>query len=354
MISETKILVCYNEPTRFYSNYIGKNFAHNGENIDLSESEFLKELKLIKKSLHKKFIDIKLLPLNSNVQNNIKKIQENDPGIIFNFVESIEGNSNFESFVAGLFDLLEIQYTGNSALSLGNCLNKSRTKQILNSYSIPTPNYSIATYKKKFNKEEFELKFPVILKLMREDASIGISEFSVVNDFKSLKDRLNFLFDHYKQDVLIEEYIIGRELNVSIFGNQILPISEIVFEGLPVDLPKIITYEAKWSPETVYYKHTTPRCPAQLDEEVLLKIEDIAMQAFNAMECRDYARVDIRLNKRNNPYVIEVNPNPDISTDSGFIRSAKAAGISYDEILIRLADFAIKRKEIINDKIVTD
>jgi len=349
MILESKILVCYNEPTRYYSNYIGKNFAHNGENIDLSESEFLKELELVKHTLKREFAEIELLALNRDVQNNIKAIQRIDPTIVFNFVESIEGNSNFESFVAGLFDLLEIQYTGNSALCLGNCLNKSRTKQILKSFNIPTPDYCIAEYKKSFAENDFELKFPVILKLIHEDASIGISEFSVVNDFKSLKKRLDFLFNHYKQDVLIEEYIVGRELNISIFGNQILPISEIIFEGLPSELPKIITYEAKWSPETVYYKHTSPRCPSQLDEKLRLRIEDVAMQAYTAMECRDYARVDIRLNKRNNPYVIEVNPNPDISTDSGFVRSAAAAGISYDEILFRLTHFAIKRKEIIDD-----
>jgi D-alanine-D-alanine ligase len=158
-----------------------------------------------------------------------------------------------------------------------------------------------------------------------------------------MKERLEYLFENFKQEVLIEEYIEGRELNVAILGDQILPISEIRFDGLPDDLPKIVTYEAKWSPDSVYYQNTVPKCPAQLDEKLKLKIEKMARQAFEAMDCRDYARVDIRLNNKNVPYVIEVNPNPDISPDAGFVRSANTTGISYDELLFRISTFALKR-----------
>jgi len=192
-------------------------------------------------------------------------------------------------------------------------------------------------------KNNFMLKFPVILKLAREDASIGISELSVVNNLDSLKERLEYLFTNFNQEVLMEEYIDGRELNVAILGDQILPISEIRFDGLPEEFPKIVTYEAKWSPESVYYKNTVPRCPAPLDDSLRQKIEKMALEAYDALECRDYARVDIRLNQRNVPYVIEVNPNPDISPDTGFVRSAAAAGIGYDELLFKISTFALKR-----------
>src|SRR3989339_158885 len=340
---EQKILICYNEPTRYYDNYLGKNISDSKDNVDLSEREFLKQIALIKKSLSKKYMNVETLAVNSDIKSAIKKILNYSPDAIFNFVESVEGNTNLESYIAGLFDILGIPYTGNGAIALGNCLIKSRTKQILQSHGIRTPKHFITEVNEIPDKNKFSLRFPVILKLAREDASIGISEFSVVQNFDAMLERLNYLYTSFSQEVLIEEYIEGRELNVAILGEKVLPISEIRFDGLPDDLPKIVTYEAKWSPDSTYFKHTTPKCPTDLDENIKLKVEKMAHEAFEALECRDYARVDIRLNQRKVPYVIEVNPNPDISPDTGFIRAAAAAGIRYDQLLYTLSKFALKR-----------
>ncbi|HOI30600.1 MAG TPA: ATP-grasp domain-containing protein [Melioribacteraceae bacterium] len=342
---DRKILICFNEPTRFYNNYLGKEISDENQNIDLSERDFLKQIDSIQKILSKRYISVETLPVNSDVRSAIKKINNYSPDVILNFVESVEGVSNLESYVAGLFDLLGIPYTGNNPICLGNCLVKSRTKQILNSHGIKTPRHYIAKLNHIPTPKELLLRYPAILKLAREDASIGISEFSVVENHESLKQRLHYLFSTYKQEVIIEEYIEGRELNVAILGDQILPISEIRFDGLPDELPKIITYEAKWSPDSIYYKHTTPKCPAPLEKKLKIKIEQMAMDAYKALECRDYARVDIRLNSRNIPYVIEVNPNPDISPDSGFVRSAAAAGINYEDLLYRLTMLALERRQ---------
>jgi len=342
---EQKVLICYNEPTRFFKNYVGKDVSDSKDNIDLSEREFLKHISLIKKSLSKKYMSVETLPVNSDIKHAMKKILHYSPDVIFNFVESVEGNSNLESYIAGLFDMLGIPYTGNGPISLGNCLIKSRTKQILQSHGIRTPRYFIASSSCVPEKNNFVLKFPVISKLAHEDASIGISEFSVSQNFEKMKERLEYLFTTYNQEVLIEEYIEGRELNVAILGNQVLPISEIRFDGLPDEFPKIVTYEAKWSPNSVYYKNTIPKCPAPLDDQLKQKIVKMAFDAFDALECRDYARVDIRLNQKNIPFVIEVNPNPDISQDTGFVRSANAAGIGYDELLYKISTLALKRME---------
>ena len=345
MKNEEKVLICYNEPTRYYKNYLGKEVTNVNDDVDLSERDFLRQIANIKKVLEKKYISVDTLAVNSDIRSAIKKISGFSPDVILNFVESVEGNSNLESYVAGVYDLLEIPYTGNSSVCLGNCLSKLRTKQILQSHGIRSPKYFIAGINHIPSKEELSIKYPAILKLAREDASIGISEFSVVNDYENLTKRLEYLFSTYNQEVLIEEYIEGRELNVAVLGNKILPISEIHFDGLPDDLPKIITYEAKWSPESVYYKNTVPKCPAVLDEKVKQKIEKMAIEAFEALECRDYARVDVRLNAKNIPYVIEVNPNPDISPDAGFVRSAGAAGTSYEELLHKLTGMALKRRQ---------
>jgi len=343
MNPDHKILICYNEPARYYDNYIGKIIIDEKENIDLSEREFFNQIYLIKDILLNKYINVETLAINSDIKTAIKNILNYSPDIIFNFVESVEGNSNFEGYIAGLFDLLGIPYTGNGPNCLGNCLSKLRTKQILISHGIKTPRSFLAQFQDNLQKDTFILKFPVILKLAREDASIGISEFSVVNDFQSMKERLDYLFSSFNQEVLIEEYINGRELNVAILGDLVLPISEIRFDNLPDDLPKIVTYEAKWSPQSIYYKNTIPKCPAILDDQVKRKIEKMALEAYNALDCRDYARVDIRLNQKNIPYVIEVNPNPDISQDTGFVRSAASAGISYDELLYKISLLALKR-----------
>lgn len=338
-----KVLICYNEPTRYYSNYLGKDISSDDQNNDLSEREFLKQIANIKKILLKKYGTVDTLAVNSDIRSAIKKITALSPDVILNFVESVEGNTNLESYIAGLYDLLEIPFTGNNSMSLGNCLIKAKTKQILQSHGLRTPRHIIQPINQFFTKEEFTLKFPVILKLAREDASIGISEFSVISNFEQLNERLKYLYDSFNQEVIIEEYIEGRELNVAILGDKVLPISEICFDGLPEDLPKIITYEAKWSPDSVYFKHTNPKCPAQLDEHIKQKIEKMALEAFDALECRDYVRVDVRLTSKNIPYIIEVNPNPDISPDAGFVRSAAAAGISYEQLLYRLTNFALDR-----------
>ncbi|MFA7418839.1 MAG: ATP-grasp domain-containing protein [Melioribacteraceae bacterium] len=343
MILDHKILICFNEPTRYYDNYLGKDTDDHNEDNDLSEREFLKQIESIKKLLRKKYAFVEILPINRNVRDAIKKISSISPDVIFNFVESIEGNSDYESYIAGVFDLLGIQYTGNSAMTLGNCLQKSKTKQILQAHGVRTPAHYLAEIDHVPTKHEFKLKFPVILKLAREDASIGISEFSVVHNYEDLRARLNYLFTSFSQEVIVEEYIDGRELNVAILGGQVLPISEITFDTLPDGLPKIVTYEAKWSAESVYYKSTIPKCPAKLDPKLEEKVKKMALEAYEALDCRDYVRVDIRLNKKNVPYVIEVNPNPDISPDTGFVRSSAAAGINYEELLYKISSFALMR-----------
>jgi D-alanine-D-alanine ligase len=165
-----------------------------------------------------------------------------------------------------------------------------------------------------------------------------------VKNLDSLNNHIQFLKSTYRQDILVEEYIDGRELNIAVLGDRTLPVSEIKFDGLPKGLPKIVTYDGKWIADSVYYENTKPSCPAMLDPDLKIEIEKTALLAFKAMECRDYARVDIRLNKKNVPFVIEVNPNPDISMDSGFARAAAAADINYSNLLFTIAGFALARK----------
>jgi D-alanine-D-alanine ligase len=341
-MNKNKVLLCYNEPVSFYSNYVGKQKV-SMEREDLSESEFKKNLDLIKSVLSKNYNGIHQLGFTKDIRSAIKSINEINPDIIFNFVESIEGDTTYESYVAGMFEIIGIEYTGNSSLCLGNCLNKIRTKQLLTFNNVRTPKFAEFEYGSSIDLGNINLKFPMILKIVTEDASIGISENSVVRNFEELANQVEFLFKNYKKDLIVEEYISGRELNISIFDGKVLPPSEICYVGLPEDLPKIVTYEAKWLPDSVYFSYTNPVCPAKLSESLTASINELAIEAYNAMGCRDYARVDVRLNSKNVPFVIEVNPNPDISPDAGFVRSAQAAGINYEELLNKLASLAYNR-----------
>ena len=345
MKQTAKILICYNSPVSVFSVYNGKRDDENAMANDLSENNFVRELEKVEHSLLKNFTEVKSLAVDRNVQQVISSINKFNPDVIYNFVESVEGISSYEYCMAGLFELLGVEITGCSPITLGNCLNKARAKAILKSRGILTPEYRTLKKTKRFTEKEIKLRYPMILKLMNEDASIGISEFSVVKNYTELRKQFSFLVETYNQDIILEEFIQGRELNVAILGGKVLPVSEINFGGLPEEFPNIVTYDGKWTEGSVYYNHTKPVCPAVLPARIKKNIQTIALASYDALNCRDYARVDIRLSNDGVPYVIEVNPNPDISSDSGFARAAAADGLSYDDLLYTIANFALIRKK---------
>lgn len=351
MKTQAKILICYNAPVSIFSVYNGKPVNQSNGEIDTSEKSFTKELYSVQKSLSDLFAEVEVLAVEKNVRKLLNTLKSINPDAIFNFVESVEGIASYEWCIAGLFELAGYEYTGCVPSCLSNCLNKARTKSILIAEGINTPKHKVLKPDERFTGSDIDLKYPLILKLLQEDASIGISEFSVVHNFSQLKKQFNFLTETYTQDVIVEEFIDGRELNVAILGNKVLPVSEINFTGLPADLPQIVTYDGKWIENTDYYNHTNPVCPANLNKQLSEKIEELALAAFEALNCRDYARIDIRLDKNNIPWVIEVNPNPDISSDSGFARAAAAAGKNHQELLFTIANFALTRKRINDTKV---
>jgi D-alanine-D-alanine ligase len=344
MKTEAKILICYNSPVSIFSIYNGKPAEDNSDSKDLSEHSFASNMLEIENHLKTVFSDVKSLPIDKNVNRTIEEITTYNPDAILNFVESVEGITYYEYCIAGLYELLGYQYTGNAPQTLGNCLDKKRAKEILYSNGINTPRAITLAPKEKFTKSDVNLTYPLILKLVDEDASIGISENSVVNSYGELKKHFTFLTETYNKSLIVEEYIVGRELNCAVLGDKPLPISEIDFTGLPEGLPKIVTYDGKWIEGSTYYNFTKPVCPANIDSEIQKKVEELAKKAYKALGCRDYARVDVRVSNDGTPFVIEINPNPDVSSDSGFARAAAASGKSYSELLFTITNFALQRK----------
>jgi len=344
MKTKAKILICYNSPVSIFPIYNGKPADEKSDSKDLSEHSFASNMLEIENHLRTFFSDVSSLAVDRDVNRTIQEITKFNPDAILNFVESVEGIAHYEYCMAGLYELLEYEYTGNVPQTLGNCLNKKRTKEILYSNGIKTPRAITLSPNQKFTRKDINLNYPLILKLIDEDASIGISENSVVNNYRELRKHYTFLTETYNKKLIVEEYIVGRELNCAVLGGKTLPISEIDFTGLPENLPKIVTYDGKWIEGSTYYNYTKPVCPANIEESKEKQIKEIAVDAYNVLGCRDYARVDIRLSDDGVPYVIEVNPNPDVSSDSGFARAAAASGKNYNELLFTITNFALQRK----------
>ncbi len=272
---------------------------------------------------------------------NIKGADE----LVFNLCESAFGKSSFEMHVAALLELYGIEYTGSGPLTLGLALDKGLTKDILNSRDIMTPEYAVLG--EPPTKLKRSLKFPLIVKPLREDASIGIDSGAVVKTMKALLKRVDFIISTYKQPAIVEEYIDGREFNIAVLGNgagaRALPPSEIDFTEFPVELPRIVCYEAKWISDSPLYKKSKPVCPANIPAALRAELEGVALKACETMGCRDYARVDVRVGEDGNIKVLEVNPNPDISRDAGLARAAAAAGLDYPRLIASIAEAAMDR-----------
>jgi D-alanine-D-alanine ligase len=313
--------------------------------IDLSESGVMEEMEDIKTALTGLGYKPNIFNVDSNVFRLIDYLREEQPDLIFNIVECVENDATQEMNIAGVYDLLKIPYTGAGGLALGTALNKPRVKELLGYHGILTPKFQVFTLTDKLTPRE-DFRFPLIVKPSREDASVGICDASVVYSVSDLRKRIRFIHQEFEQPALVEEYILGRELNVAIVGNkkpQVLPISEIDFSGLTEGMEKIVSYEAKWMHGTVAYEGTKGICPAPLEPEMEVRLKEMALQCFNIIGCRDYARVDFRLTPEGIPYVLEVNPNPDISDEAGFARSARAAGYTFQSIVGKIVECALER-----------
>ncbi len=330
-----KVVVLYNLLERL----------QKGEEKDiLAEDGILEEIGAVEEAIRTLGHQCHVLAVREEIFTVIHWLREICPDVVFNLCESVYGNSCWEMNIPALLELFQIPYTGSPPLTLGLCQDKGRVKDILLSQGVQTPRYQV------FGRPSVPLRdihFPMIVKPLHEDGSLGISKESVVFDERTLKRQIRYILDRYHQPALVEEFIEGRELNVSLMEThgkiEALPVSEIDYSEFPEGIPRICGYEAKWMPESLEFQHSKPICPAPLEEEMRKRIEQISMQAFKLFQCRDYARIDLRVNGEGEIYIIEVNPNPDISPQSGMARSIKAHGMTYAEFVGEILDNALQR-----------
>ncbi len=263
-----------------------------------------------------------------------------DPGewVVFNLLEGLGNRPDLEPEAAAILEGLGYRYTGSSPETLALCLDKPGTKGVLESYAIPTPAYQVC----HDGSIEVSIPLPAIVKPVAEDASLGIDDGAVVTTYEQLRKRVGYILDTYREPALVEEFIDGREFNIALWGKgrpECLPLAEIDYSGIAEPLRRICSYAAKWEPEGDEYRLTPVICPARVDARLAERIRSVAIAAYEALGCQGYARVDMRV-RDGWPYVLEVNPNPDISPDAGFARAAQAAGCSYLEMVERILHLA--------------
>jgi D-alanine-D-alanine ligase len=280
----------------------------------------------------------------------LARLRAAQPELVFNLCESMAGDPRNEPTFAGLLDLFELPYTGADLPALAACLHKRRSKDILLGRGIPTPPHRYLASASDLADPALDvLDYPWFLKLSHEDASIGITEENLVRTPAALRARAGTMIEQYAQPVLAERYIDGREINVTLIGNDdelaVLPLHEIDFGAMPAGRPRIVSYAAKWEEDHVDYAGTKPVPLRDANPALVTACERVARGAWDAHGLRDYARVDLRVDKSGQPWVIDVNPNPDISPDAGVARSAAAAGMTYAQLIRRITETALRRSQ---------
>ncbi len=314
------------------SNSVEKDLMSVGNNI--------KEA-LLKKGYRVTFFDFNNL---GNVFNELKK---SDVDIVFNVCERINDSSLLEPHAAALLDTLQIPYTGSNPFTLALCIDKIRVKKLLAYHEIPTPKWDyIYTLDDEIDDT---LQYPLIVKPSNTDNSIGITNDSIVTNKRELKKQLDKVVNGLGRPALIEEYIEGDEYDVSIIGNddehdiKILPLSRSVFNKMPEGFWHIYPYDAKWEHTDAYNKIEIQRPPKNISKKLASLIGEIALDTYNILDCHDYGRVEIRVDKEGNPYVLELNPNPSINIGDCIPNVAKLVGMDYSSFIEEIIKMTIKR-----------
>jgi len=306
------------------------------------------EMQLIKRCIESAGHDVVMVNIRDNFDTMLQAVRAEKPDVIMNLVEFFRDDAELEHDVPALFELLGVEYTGNRPLALSLCQKKPHAKAMLAAHGLPVPRGVVIEAVDQVR--DLGLKFPLIVKPAYDDASGGIDSGSVVHDHNQLVVRIDKMINDHKQAALVEEYIDGREIHCAILGDQPLPLYEMQFKG-GVDeqgkpLPRIITYRAKWDPYSRDHHAVEGVCPApDLTPEAIKRIQDVALRAYRALNCRDYARVDMRIDeKTGEPYILEVNPNPDLAESCAFTASATASGRTYEQMIVEIVGFALARK----------
>ena len=269
----------------------------------------------------------------------VDRVRKGKFDLIFNLVEGIDGEAVYEPMVISVLELLGVPFTGGSSWSTALTLRKNVVNGVLDRAGLPVPRWAHV----RRGDEITSVGFPAICKPVAEDASVGIEQRSVVRSMRALSARVEAMFEGW-DEVLVQRFIPGREVNVGILGDEVLPIAEIDFAGMPRGMWHIVSYRSKWETGSDEDLGATPNCPADLSEELANELTMIARTAWNVVGGEGYGRCDFRIDQSGRPWLLEVNVNPDISPNAGLARMAGVATIGYTDLIRRICDHALARR----------
>jgi D-alanine-D-alanine ligase len=273
-----------------------------------------------------------------------QKLDSFQPDLIFNLADQFKNNRAFDQNIVSFLELHGVPFTGCGSTGLTLCKQKGISKKILSYHRIHVPQFTVIPRGKRCARPK-RLKFPMLVKPLKEEASYGISQASFVETDEQFKERVQFIHTSHDCDVIAEEYIAGRELYVSVLGNhklEVFPIRELVFKEVPPDEPKIATYRAKWDEEYRKRWGLQNQFAEGLDPAHARDIVQTCKRIYRLLTIDGYARVDLRVTPANEIYFIEANPNPILAADEDFAQSALKAGLTYPQLIERIIRTGLK------------
>jgi len=266
--------------------------------------------------------------------------------VVFNLGEGLAGRLFEESRIAWALEVMGYQFTGADAPALSLTSHKARAKALFARAGLLTPRWRLFTHPAQVSADALrELTFPLIVKPVAENGSLGIGDDAVAHSADEVASRVSRLVELYRQAALVEEFVAGREFNIAIWGDPpaVLPISEIIFGAGTEPGERVVSFACKWDTDSGVYQNTSVVCPAQIGPDLSQAITEAALGAWHAIGGRGYGRVDIRLDEHERPFILEANCNPDLSPDGGFYRSARQAGYSYSDMVLHIVRIAMEQ-----------
>ena len=273
-----------------------------------------------------------------------QKLETFAPDVLFNLVEQFKNNPGFDQNIVSFFEMQSLPFTGCGSTGLTLCKHKGISKKILHYHGIHAPNFVVVPRGQRIGRPK-QLKFPVLIKPVKEEASYGISRASFIENDDQFHERVAFVHEKHNSDAIAEEYIEGREIYVSLLGNvrlDVFPIRELVFREVPPNEPKIATYKAKWDEEYRKRWGLQNQFAEALDPALVDHIKETCKRIYRLLTIDGYARIDMRLTADNQVYFIEANPNPHLAADEDFAMSADKAGLPYPQLIDRITRLGMK------------
>jgi D-alanine-D-alanine ligase len=310
--------------------------------IDVTEAEWKMEYDVIE-TLRERGHEVAVLGIHDDLTGIRHRIGSFKPQIVFNLMEAFAGITTFDQNVVSYLELLRMPYTGCNPRGLILARDKALSKKLLAYHRIPVPEFSVIRrgQKPRLTRKQ---QFPLIVKSLFFEASVGISQASVVENEEQLARRVQFIHENIGTAAIVEQFIDGRELYVGVIGNdrmQVFPVWEMSFAKMPENRWKIATERVKWS--TKYQvKHGIMTDAAELDAERAAHVQHLAKRVYRALDLNGYARVDLRVTDEGRAYVLEANPNPNLAYGEDFAESAERSGISYEKLLERIVTLGLQ------------